>query len=219
MIPIFGTFLSYALFCSHRLIRYLKPQSSGSNDAAFNAHVDSSFLTLIPMPKLAGLEIWCPSSTYDANCVAGEGSISDSNRGEWVRPMKPFEVSMENNENNDSNNKDAYIIVMAGEFLQLTSNGDVPVCIHRVIPPRPPAVSANQMVGEYKPRVSAPMFLRPRRGIDANLDVDQDLKLVDNVPTNPDTDGNEDALYFEEGLLGECDGCHLWSVHGMMRRK
>ncbi|KAL7533547.1 hypothetical protein ACHAWF_004536 [Thalassiosira exigua] len=44
----------------HRLIRYLKPQPSGVS-AAFQAHVDSSLLTFVPMPKLPGLEVWCPS--------------------------------------------------------------------------------------------------------------------------------------------------------------
>lgn len=37
----------------HRLIRYLKPQSNKDN-AAFDAHVDSSFLTLIPLPEQPG---------------------------------------------------------------------------------------------------------------------------------------------------------------------
>ena len=81
-----------------RIIRYLKPkqqqqQSSISggateekeddDDAAFWPHVDSTFLTLIPLPDVAGLEVWCPSSLYSE-------SDNLSERGEWVRPIKPL---------------------------------------------------------------------------------------------------------------------------------
>ena len=39
----------------HRLIRYINPQpSTNESNAAFHSHVDSSFLTLIPMPELPG---------------------------------------------------------------------------------------------------------------------------------------------------------------------
>merc|ERR1712087_688966 len=123
----------------------------------------------------------------------------------------------------DESNACAYVVAMAGEFLQLTSNGQVPVCIHRVIPPKAPAVSPNiglggEQHGTYRPRVSAPMFLRPRRGEDALLDVSKDLKLVEkpadaqSSATSKSASGVE-ALYYEEGLLEECDSMHLWSVH------
>ncbi|KAL7544107.1 hypothetical protein ACHAXR_013585 [Thalassiosira sp. AJA248-18] len=213
----------------HRLIRYLKPQQS-SDGAAFQAHVDSSFLTLIPVPELPGLEVWCPSNAYNARI--NEENTSSS-RGEWVRPTILFDVLMEK----EHESKDcAYVLVLAGEFLQLTSNGDVPVCIHRVIPPKP----ANQLDGKqnskakkYKPRVSAPMFLRPRKGEDALLDVGQDLTLVDkstdpqslaqsSLHTSSSSTSNSThsggALYFEEGLLDECDSMHLWSAHEMMMK-
>jgi hypothetical protein len=93
------------------------------------------------------------------------------------------------------------VIVVAGEFLQLTSNGCVPVCIHRVVvPPELPTSvvtgtesgdggwggcgsgggegGGGEDVPKYKPRVSATMFLRPRRGEGALLDVGRDLRLV-----------------------------------------
>ena len=192
----------------HRLIRYLQPQPS-STAAAFKPHVDSTFLTLIPMPELPGLEVWCPSSSASDE--------SSDPRGEWVRPMVPFDVSLEQDPASDC----AYVIAMAGEFLQLTSNGDVPTCIHRVIPPQHATQNAT-----YKPRVSAPMFLRPRRGEGARLDVGRDLTLVDqptlseSEPQQSATVDEETALYFEEGLLEECDLMHLWSAHDdIMKRK
>lgn len=46
-----------------RLIRYLEP-SQEVEEAAFWPHVDSTFLTLIPMPELPGLEVWCLSKKH-----------------------------------------------------------------------------------------------------------------------------------------------------------
>mmetsp|Transcript_28364 Transcript_28364/g.59906 ORF Transcript_28364/g.59906 Transcript_28364/m.59906 type:complete len:506 (-) Transcript_28364:44-1561(-) len=205
-----------------RLIRYLKPQQS-SDGTAFQAHVDSTFLTLIPMPELPGLEVWCPSI---GNTSIGDENLvnSQSKGGEWVRPALDSSFKQEGTSNH------AYVIAMAGEFLQLTSNGQVPTCIHRVIPPKasPVSVSPNGLNGEqrhgkYKPRVSAPMFLRPRRGEEALLNVGEDLKLVGRgsqaQPFASERSCDEDALYFEKGLLEECDSMNLWSAHEIMMRK
>ena len=54
------------------------------------------------------------------------------------------------------------------------------------------------------------MFLRPRRGVDRLLSVSEDLKLIDQ--SNNDMP-NGDALYFQEGLLEECDRMQLWAAH------
>lgn len=193
----------------HRLIRYLKPQQS-DDGAAFQPHYDASFLTLIPMPKQAGLEVWCPSRAY----VKGSNKESERSRGEWIRPAKPFDKK-----GHDINDP-AYVIALAGVFLQLTSNGEVPVCIHRVIPPLPPnetgVDSQSGKARKYTPRVSAPMFLRPRRGKDALLDVSEDLTLVEgqlNQQPSTSNSGIPNGEYFEDGLLEECDGMHLWSAH------
>ena len=163
----------------HRLIRYINEGPSTDEDtAAFRSHIDSSFLTLIPMPKLPGLEIWCPCLKHGAD---GDG--------EWVRPIKPDSIHDE-----EEDTGSIYIIAMAGEFLQLLSNGKTPTCIHRVLPAKPG-------------RISAPLFLRPRRGEDALLDVDLDLNV---------RESDKDGLYFEPGLLDECHDMHLWSAHGII---
>ncbi|KAL7517628.1 hypothetical protein ACHAWX_002540 [Stephanocyclus meneghinianus] len=72
----------------HRLIRYLKPKPN-NEETAFQAHVDSSFLTLIPMPDLPGLEVWCPSRNDNRSAketrkhdVSDDGSIRRGG-GEW----------------------------------------------------------------------------------------------------------------------------------------
>jgi hypothetical protein len=105
----------------------------------------------------------------------------------WVRLTVPLDRRDDNCEGGGNGTTHhascAYVIVLAGEFLQLTSNGRVPVCIHRVVvPPKLPAVvvtgpekgdcgyggcgggGGGNDVLKYKPRVSSPMFLHLRRG-------------------------------------------------------
>lgn len=182
-----------------RIIRYLKPDSAqaATKDAAFWPHVDSTFLTLIPMPEIAGLEVWCPSSRY------GE-SENLAERGEWVRPVKPVDEESGNSYKDDGDS--IHVVALAGEFLQLLSNGQVPTCIHRVIAPKPPSPPAfGFSPKKYKPRVSAPLFLRPRRGEDAVLDVENDLSTSD-----------DNGLYFEKNLLNECDSMRVWDYMDCM---
>ena len=176
-----------------RIIRYLKPQSAAQEDAAFWPHVDSTFLTLIPLPEIAGLEVWCPSSTHS-------NSDDLAQRGEWVRPIKPSGDTVTDSSNRMEENDCIHVIALAGEFLQLLSNGHVPTCIHRVIAPKPPSPSAFGFAPKkYKPRVSAPLFLRPRRNEEATLDVQSDLR-----------EPYDTGLYFQKGLLGECDSMRVW---------
>ena len=188
-----------------RLIRYLKPQNNETVDTpAFWPHVDSTFLTMIPMPKLPGLEVWCPSKKYAASDDMAE-------RGEWVRPIIPFDYasSIPGKDEEDC----AYVIVLSGEFLQLLSDGSVPACIHRVIPPKSSSPSASSSSKQkYKPRVSAPLFIRPRRRKDAILNVSSDLKNTLSSTTNEVIDDTASAtgLYFEQGLMEECDNMHVW---------
>jgi hypothetical protein len=182
----------------HRLIRYLQPQV-GAVDAAFGAHVDLSFLTLIPLPDRPGLEVWCPS--IDDDSVSNNESNTRKG-GEWVRPTVA---------NNNSDDNNAYIIVLAGVFLQLTSDGKVPVCIHRVIPPKPPPSCAFGGTVFYQPRVSAPLFLRPKKGKDAMLNAMKDLGSMKSMFIG------SKGLYHEVGLLDECDEMHLWSAHNVMK--
>ncbi|KAL7463848.1 hypothetical protein ACHAXS_004199 [Conticribra weissflogii] len=237
----------------HRLVRYLQPKANNKDDqnnASFQAHVDSSFLTLIPMPELPGLEVWCPEKIDDSiENEIGNSVTSTFEKGEWVRPTIPTsdhskkEIFPSIDEDIDgssleSNEECAYVIAMAGEFLQLISDGEVPVCIHRVIPPEAPSMgqsgSSKRPCTEndeddipYKMRISAPLFLRPRRDEFAVLDVEKDLKgnmkandSNQSIFDNPVTNSNDEiGLYHEKGLLKECDSMHLWSAHEMMMRQ
>ena len=194
-----------------RLIRYLKPQQNDEtvDTPAFWPHVDSTFLTMIPMPTLPGLEVWCPSKKYATSDDMAE-------RGEWVRPIIPFDddyASSIPGKNEEDDDDCAYVIVLSGEFLQLLSDGSVPACIHRVIPPKSSSPSASSSSKQkYKPRVSAPLFVRPRRRKDAILNVSSDLKNTLSSTTNEVIDDTASAtgLYFEQGLMEECDNMHVW---------
>ena len=183
-----------------RIIRYLKPKPANEqdeetqNDEAFWPHVDSTFLTLIPLPEIAGLEVWCPSSKFAK-------SEDMSERGEWVRPCKPSVADSESEEDC------IHVVALAGEFLQLLSDGQVSTCIHRVIAPKPSPKecgfgSSNKT---YKPRVSAPLFLRPRIDKEAIFDIETDLRDSDNL-----------GLYHETGLMEECDGMRVWDYMDCM---
>ena len=76
------------------LIRYVKPPNDDidGGGAAFGAHVDSMFLTLIPMPELPELEVWCLSRDKEEEDVATGGeeeakkTTTRRGGGEWVRP-------------------------------------------------------------------------------------------------------------------------------------
>jgi len=179
----------------HRIIRYPRQTSKAKADA-FPAHVDSSFLTLIPLTDIPGLEIWCPES--------GEESVP--NNGEWVRPSIPTTEETQTNRDTEHDN-DVFVVAMAGEFLELLSDGHVPVCIHRVVgqDPAPDAPDADQ-----KARISAPLFLRPRRGDRGRLDLTRDLGKSNN---NEIPFGTKLGMYHRQGLLDECDGMQLWSAH------
>ena len=111
-----------------------------------------------------------------------------------MRPIKPFD-DHESIANDDDDC--AYVIVISGEFLQLLSDGSVPTCIHRVVPPKPSLLAAPK--NTFTPRISAPLFVRPRRREDA-IFVASDLTMPE----------SESGLYFEEGLKEECDKMHIW---------
>ena len=193
-----------------RLIRYLKPENDETVDTpAFWPHVDSTFLTMIPMPKLPGLEVWCPSKKYATSDDVAE-------RGEWVRLIIPSDDDHASSIPGKDDEDCAYVIVLSGEFLQLLSDGSVPACIHRVIPPQSSSPVASSLIGgkdAYKPRISAPLFVRPRRRKDAILNVASDLKNTLSSTTREGLDDPASAatgLYFEEGLMEECDNMHVW---------
>mmetsp|Transcript_37149 Transcript_37149/g.90063 ORF Transcript_37149/g.90063 Transcript_37149/m.90063 type:complete len:596 (+) Transcript_37149:275-2062(+) len=178
-----------------RVIRYLEPHIEQEDTTAFWPHVDSTFLTLIPMTTIPGLEVWCPSS-----------SKNTEDSSQWVRPTK-------GNEEREDEDDCTYVVALAGEFMQLLSDGAVPTCIHRVIPPQAPIQDSTGFTPKYIPRVSAPMFIRPRRGEEATLDVQSDLRK----PLGNDNGGKrQEGMYFQHGLMEEINGMSIWKYMDCM---
>jgi hypothetical protein len=95
-----GTRLSDGQWSStqHRLCLY-----HADTNVPFEAHTDTTFLTLIPCSSIAGLEVWTEKSG-------------------WVRPE----------EHEESRGSGGSVVIMPGEFLQVLSAGVFSAAVHRV---------------------------------------------------------------------------------------
>jgi len=127
----------------HRLCRYAIRDNDKSSNKLFEnirSHTDWTLLTLVPVSKIAGLEIW------------------NSLQQAWVRPEVAARRHWESEFGTSSDDNQAwnsrYVVVMAGKWLELLTDGHVQAAVHRVV--------ATKSGGA---RMSAPFFLRPRSQI------------------------------------------------------
>jgi hypothetical protein len=142
----------------HRLCRYSnknKEEGKASKKITqeiFGAHTDSTFITVVPVAQVPGLEVY------------------DEDEGRWYRPEKAARHHWENEQKELGKDPTAtsdhlddgteipwharYIVMMPGELLQLVSRSEVLAAVHRVV--------ATQ---ERPSRLSAPILLRGRPGI------------------------------------------------------
>jgi hypothetical protein len=135
----------------HRLCRYTdEVKGSSQSREVFGAHTDSSFVTIVPVAAVSGLEVF------------------DEEARKWYRPELKARAHWE--AERSSCGKDPkflfdeieggnpipwhsrYLAIMPGEYLQLATRDEVPCAVHRV-------VAANAIS-----RVSAPILLRGRPG-------------------------------------------------------
>jgi len=142
----------------HRLGRY--SEGSDAETVArevFGAHVDATFITAVPVAATSGLEVY------------------DEDAEKWYRPeLKARETwEAEKSEKGEDSSalqeelKDGvtipwhsrYIVIMAGEQLQIATRNEIPATVHRV-------VAAKN--GPF--RLSAPILLRPRPGTKFQVD-------------------------------------------------
>ena len=136
----------------HRLCRY-SDEKEGSSPAreVFGAHTDSSFMTVVPVAEVSGLEVF------------------DEAEEKWYRPELKARTHWK--EEREEEGKDSstmveeieggkeipwharYIAIMAGEHLQLVTRNEIPSSVHRVV------------AAKGRPaRLSAPILLRARPG-------------------------------------------------------
>ncbi|KAG7344617.1 hypothetical protein IV203_022625 [Nitzschia inconspicua] len=137
----------------HRLCMYSgKKDGTDSSHEIFGAHTDSSFVTIVPVASVSGLEVY------------------DEEAEKWYRPElrarkhweeerrsrgKDPDVFFEELEGGDQIPWHArYVAIMPGEHLQLATRDEVPSAVHRVV-----------VGSKGKPsRLSAPILLRGRPG-------------------------------------------------------
>lgn len=136
----------------HRLCRYVEANTNSTIDAreVFGAHVDSSFVTIVPVASISGLEVY------------------DEEAEKWYRPElkalahweeqplqgKDLLTLVEDTEDGSPIPWHCrYVAIMPGEHLQVATRDEVPAAVHRVV-----AAKGGQA------RLSAPILLRGRPG-------------------------------------------------------
>ena len=135
----------------HRLCRYAD-ESEGSSPSreVFGAHTDSSFVTIVPVAAVSGLEVFDEEAEkwYRPELRArAHWEVEQSSRGK--DPKSLFD-DVDDSEQIPWHSR--YVAIMPGEYLQLATRNEVASAVHRV-------VAANET-----PRVSAPILLRGRPG-------------------------------------------------------
>ncbi len=180
----------------HRICRYEGKKGGNVGNAAveiaqetFGAHTDTSFLTMVPVAEISGLEIF----DEDANKwlrpeLLARQSWEDDRQRKGLDPTAQFDT-VTIFEGDEEREVDIpwhcrYIVAMPGELLQIATRNEVAASVHRVV-----------SVTDGDARVSAPVLLRPRSGMRMNLS---------KYFGDSDTFGS---------LLSECDGMKLEDIH------
>ena len=116
-------------------------ESNSSSREVFGAHLDSTWVTIVPVAAVSGLEVF------------------DETEEAWFRPEL---AARQHWESLGSEQKEAtdipwhcrYVVLMPGELLQIATRNEVPAAVHRVV-----ATSNSPS------RLSAPILLRCRPGV------------------------------------------------------
>lgn len=98
-------------------------------------HTDWTILTLVPVSQVPGLEIYDPEMRS------------------WVRP----ELSLARDAADDSDRHSSFVIVLAGKWMELLTDGKVKAAVHRVV------------ASKGEPRCSTPFFYRPRQEVPLSI--------------------------------------------------
>jgi hypothetical protein len=133
----------------------------------FGAHTDSSFVTIVPVASVSGLEVY------------------DEDAEQWYRPELKARSIWEAERESKGENKQAlletiqvgsneiqipwharYLVVMPGEFLQIVSRNEIAAAVHRVVASGPE-------------RISAPVLVRGRPGV--AMDVQRYLGRINDM--------------------------------------
>jgi hypothetical protein len=149
-------------------------QQSASREV-FGAHVDSTWVTIVPVAAVSGLEV------FDETAEA------------WYRPERAARRNWQDQQRERGEDADSlvetisgapsalpwysrYVVLMPGELLQLATRNEIPAAVHRVV--------ATQ---DCPSRLSAPILLRCRPGV--KMDVSRYLGGTRGDPLLDQCDG------------------------------
>ena len=183
----------------HRLCRYEgkaksdDEKSDSNSKETFGAHTDTTFLTMVPVAEVSGLEVF------------------DEDANKWFRPELLARQVWENERKRQGLDPSAqtdtvtifdgdeekevelpwycrYVVAMPGELLQIATRNEVAAGVHRVV-----------SVTDGDARISAPVLIRARSGMRMNL-----------------------SKYFGRSetvgsLLKECDGMKMDEIHNALQ--
>lgn len=171
----------------HRLCRYRNKNGEAPKEI-FGAHTDSTFVTIVPVAAVSGLEVYDEAAEewYRPEIMARlQWQLERVAKGEDKDAYEETIPSVEDNVDDITIPWHArYLLLMPGEFLQIVSRNEVPAAVHRVVAGGPP-------------RLSAPVLLRGRP--QSTLNVERYLGEVNNE------------------LLQEVDGMDMDSIHAAMQ--
>jgi len=184
----------------HRICKYVdrgKPTDKKNDDKkqkeTFGAHTDTSFVTIVPVASVSGLEIFDESANkwfrpellarMKWEKEAEERGLDPSLQTETI-------VKVEDGEEKEISLPwhARYMCMMPGELLQVCTRNEIPAAVHRVV---------SKTNG--KARISSPVLLRARAGI--VMDVKKYF-------------GKKEAA---GSLMNECDGMSMQEIHDTLQ--
>ena len=173
----------------HRLCRYTNNQQDAADEKTdeedgvdsslsrevFGAHLDSTWVTIVPVAAVSGLEVF------------------DETEEEWYRPelaARKHWVAQQTERGEDPDSMvetlpeagnglpwhSRYVVLMPGELLQIATRNEVPAAVHRVVATK-----------NCPSRLSAPILLRCRPGV--KMDVPRYLGDTGGDPLLEQCDG------------------------------
>jgi hypothetical protein len=183
----------------HRICRYEGIENTEDKKTEkvmkeiFGAHTDTSFMTMVPVAEVSGLEVY------------------DEDADKWFRPellaRKIWESDRERQGLDSTGQTDKvtifegdtekeidvpwhcrYVVAIPGELLQIATRNEVAAAVHRVV-----------SVKGGSARISAPVLLRARAGMRMNLP-----KYFGNIETTG-------------SLLKECNGMNVEDIHNALQ--
>lgn len=136
----------------HRLCSYSDEREDASDSReVFGAHTDSSFVTIVPVAAVSGLEVY---DEEEEKWYRPELKARAHWEAELLKYGKDPSLLMEEGAGGEQIPwHSRYVAIMPGEHLQLATRDEVPSAVHRVVSGK-----------GRPPRLSAPILLRGRPG-------------------------------------------------------